>query len=161
MISYIRETRGQEPLTGVEIGVAQAHHARSILETLNMTMLFLVDPYIPYIEGNRHIDYGELEEEAHQYLEAFTARTTWLRGSSTDPAILAQIPIVDFVYIDGKHTYEQVKADILAYLPKIRKGGLLGGHDYYHEYPSVLRAVNELIPSERLQHATYDWFTKC
>lgn len=36
----------------------------------------------------------------------------------------------DMVYLDGDHTYEGVTRDIKAWLPKIRKGGLLAGHDY-------------------------------
>lgn len=36
---------------------------------------------------------------------------------------------LDFVYIDAEHSYEGVRADIHAWLPKIRKGGCIGGHD--------------------------------
>ena len=47
----------------------------------------------------------------------------------------------DFIYIDGLHTYEAVKQDIELYLPKLKKGGIIGGHDYYkYQWPNV---VNE------------------
>ena len=36
----------------------------------------------------------------------------------------------DFVYIDANHVYEEVIADLEAWYPKIRKGGMLAGHDY-------------------------------
>lgn len=52
----------------------------------------------------------------------------------------------DFVFIDACHAYDSVKADILAWLPKVRKGGILAGHDYRCEtHPDVTRAVNELL----------------
>ncbi|MAG49619.1 hypothetical protein CMO86_08210 [Candidatus Woesearchaeota archaeon] len=36
---------------------------------------------------------------------------------------------IDFVFIDADHTYKGVKADILAWMPKVRKGGYVTGHD--------------------------------
>lgn len=55
---------------------------------------------------------------------------------------------LDFVFIDAAHDYENVKADILAWLPKIKKNGVLAGHDYYPEHPEycgVYTAVNEIF----------------
>lgn len=37
---------------------------------------------------------------------------------------------LDFVFIDGDHSYEACKADILAWLPKMKHGSILAGHDY-------------------------------
>ena len=37
---------------------------------------------------------------------------------------------LDFVFIDGDHRYEPVKNDILAWLPKMKIGSILSGHDY-------------------------------
>jgi len=59
----------------------------------------------------------------------------------------------EFVFIDAAHDYESVKADISAWLPKVKKGGVLAGHDYVTRYmtedgqeagfPGVVQAVNE------------------
>jgi predicted O-methyltransferase YrrM len=46
---------------------------------------------------------------------------------------------VDMVFIDGGHTYEEVKADIEAWLPKTKK--MICGHDYGFE--GVIKAVQE------------------
>lgn len=54
---------------------------------------------------------------------------------------------VDFVFLDAAHDYESVCADIRAWLPKVRPGGWLCGHDYQDPpWPGVVRAVNELLP---------------
>lgn len=50
---------------------------------------------------------------------------------------------VFFVFIDASHDYESVKADIQAWLPKIRNGGIIAGHDWHHE--PIRRAVVELL----------------
>lgn len=52
-----------------------------------------------------------------------------------------------FVFIDGSHLYEAVKEDILAWMPKVKSGGFIGGHDIdqTEEFNGVRKAVDELI----------------
>lgn len=50
---------------------------------------------------------------------------------------------LDFVFIDASHDYENVKKDVEAWLPKIKKGGILGGHDYFNERDAVKQVVDE------------------
>lgn len=52
---------------------------------------------------------------------------------------------LDFVFIDGSHNYEDVINDIKAWLPKIKEGGILAGHDYTSYFPDVIKAVNEIL----------------
>lgn len=49
----------------------------------------------------------------------------------------------DFVFIDADHSYEGCRADIAAYLPLLRPGGLIAGHDYSDRWPGVKQAVDE------------------
>jgi len=50
---------------------------------------------------------------------------------------------IDFIMIDGDHTYEAVRDDIAAFLPKMKKGGIMAGDDY--GWPGVQRAVHEVF----------------
>jgi len=71
--------------------------------------------------------------------------------SSVDASLTFPNGFFDLIYIDASHQYEDVKADILAWMPKLRIGGIIAGHDYDHFWPGVAKAVNELIPSRSLE----------
>jgi cephalosporin hydroxylase len=50
---------------------------------------------------------------------------------------------IDFLFVDADHVYEAVKKDIAAFLPKMKKGSIISGHDYNWQHPGVLQAVDE------------------
>ena len=53
---------------------------------------------------------------------------------------------IDFIYIDGDHSYDSVKKDLELYLPKMKEGGVIAGHDYTNlRWPGVVQAVDEAI----------------
>ena len=57
---------------------------------------------------------------------------------------------LDFVFIDGSHLYEAVLADIQAWLPKVKIGGVIGGHDIDgpEEFNGVRQAVEEVFDKD-------------
>lgn len=77
-----------------------------------------------------------------------------VRMTSIEAAALYEDNSLDFVSIDAAHDYENVKNDILAWLPKVKPGGILAGDDY--PYPGVTQATNELLPG--FQHSTAAWW---
>lgn len=48
---------------------------------------------------------------------------------------------LDAVYIDAEHDEDSVRSDIQTWRPKIKFGGILSGHDYYH--PHIQKILNE------------------
>jgi len=68
----------------------------------------------------------------------------------------------DFVYIDAGHNYEDVCKDIDAWMPKIKKGGILSGHDYWLDMqnPGVVKAVDEKIKDLNILPEQAVWWTK-
>lgn len=69
-----------------------------------------------------------------------------IQGDSVDVARPYGDHSLDAVFIDADHTYEAVKADIEAWLPKVKHGGILAGHDFCEFAPmnfGVVRAVQE------------------
>ena len=72
-----------------------------------------------------------------------------IKKNSIDAAAQFEDNSLDFVFIDASHEYEDVKKDINAWLPKVKKNGILAGHDYYVDeydyFPGVKKAVNECL----------------
>ena len=68
-----------------------------------------------------------------------------IQGNSTDVVHNFPDESLDCVYIDADHEYPNVLADIRAWAPKVRKGGIISGHDYAVSWPGVVRAVQEVL----------------
>jgi hypothetical protein len=163
MILFVKDYLKGHWLVGVEIGVAQAQNALSILQELPMEKLFLIDPYVAYMENGQQLSYVDCYEVAKQKL-AGLKQVTFLHESS-EQAVGHIDEGLDFVYIDGNHSYKYVKMDILNYFPKVRVGGVIGGHDYvpFHA-DNVVRAVDEFVSEHGREnfHTLFPdwWFVK-
>ena len=64
-----------------------------------------------------------------------------IQGYSVEVAKRYDDKMLDFVLIDGDHTYEAVRDDIKAWLPKMKNGRIIAGDDY--GWPGVKQAVDE------------------
>lgn len=59
---------------------------------------------------------------------------------------------IDFLFIDANHTYEDMKQDLEFWFPKIKKGGLICGHDYEERpWPGLVKAVDEFFGKENFE----------
>lgn len=67
---------------------------------------------------------------------------------------------IDSVFIDAGHEYEHAVGDIEAWLPLIREGGLICGHDYDSGHPGVRDAVNYLLPGFSIVPDTRIWYKR-
>ena len=132
---------------GVEVGTKKGSNAHQLLKMFPKLHLTCVDPYTPYKD-----DKGKLISKAHQeeclkaareHLRPFISkdRVGLILKDSVAAAEFFPEGSIDFVFIDACHTYEAVSDDIQAWLPAIRSGGLLTGHDY--EMEGIRKAVNE------------------
>ena len=103
-----------------------------------------VDPW----EGKLYHSEGDGEVERE-----FDRRTRGLRivkhkGRSVDVAKGVADASLDFVYIDADHSLDAVLADLSAWLPKVRAGGVIGGHDFLppdFQWTDVARAVERFF----------------
>jgi GR25 family glycosyltransferase involved in LPS biosynthesis len=68
-----------------------------------------------------------------------------LRTTSIEASEMFEDNSLSFVFIDASHEYEDVKEDIEKWLPKVKDGGIIAGHDYTDWHPGVKKAVNECL----------------
>lgn len=82
-----------------------------------------------------------------------------IRLPSVQAAKLYEDNSLFFVFIDGSHLYEAVKEDILAWMPKVKSGGFIGGHDIdqTEEFNGVRKAVDELIGPKNIVIYNKGW----
>ena len=158
MINFVGEHFKNKKLVGVEIGTYKGINAYSIMKTLNMTLLYCIDPYLEYnnypetwlINTQNYFDKYELE--AKKRLKKFGTAVIFIKGLSTDPSTLNFIcDNLDFVYIDGNHDYNYAKNDINTYYLKLQSDGIIGGHNFESKFSGVARAVLEFIDKHNLE----------
>jgi len=154
MTIFAKKHFGERRLLGAEIGVAGAINAESILKTLNVEMLYLIDPYSPYFQDDRFTDvpYDRSLEAAKERL---TPLSNWKIVQLSSDEAVSEIPdYLDFVYIDGNHDYSHVRNDLRNYYPKVKSGGLLGGHDFStftpEHYNGLINAVIEFVVPKKI-----------
>lgn len=74
-----------------------------------------------------------------------------LKMPSEQAASLFEDGSLDFVFLDADHGYEAVRCDLEVWFPKVKRRGVLGGHDYLNPaFPSVRRAADEFFIQQRL-----------
>src|SRR3990170_414875 len=71
-----------------------------------------------------------------------------IKGTSVEVAKTITDNSLDWIYLDADHRYPGIKADLNAWFPKVRPGGVVSGHDYIHHNVGdyvfgVTKAVNE------------------
>lgn len=139
-----------------EIGVEYGGYTDTYFS--NSYEIHLIDMWVT--EGN---DYyfsrrkGQVEHGYNKVLEKYSDKDNVkiIKMKSDEAYKLYDDEYFDWIYIDADHSYEAVKNDILNWLPKLKKGGLISGHDYdpsisdlnYEKY-GVEKAVREIFENK-------------
>eukprot|EP00931_Biecheleriopsis_adriatica_P088925 TRINITY_DN63147_c0_g1_i1.p1 TRINITY_DN63147_c0_g1~~TRINITY_DN63147_c0_g1_i1.p1 ORF type:complete len:428 (-),score=88.71 TRINITY_DN63147_c0_g1_i1:40-1296(-) len=135
-----------ELLHMAEVGVDDAKKAAALLATMPSLQYLGVDPYPP-CEVEDPSCWPPPEERyatALLRLMAFPGRAHLMRSESTAAARWIKDGSLDLVWVDAFHTYENTAQDLRDWLPKLRKGGFIAGHDYSAAFPGVVDAVHEV-----------------
>jgi hypothetical protein len=119
---------------GAEVGVLRGFFSRDILQQWPGT-LYLVDswrclPDLMDINNKDHRVHLDNWAVTFQNVYEFQERVVVIRDLSTRAASLIRDQSLDFVYLDAGHNYDSVIADLEAWRPKVKPGGLLCGDDY-------------------------------
>ncbi len=137
MIAFAHRTAIIESLpkgsVGAEIGVLAAFFSRIIVDTVDPSLLYLVDCWEQQLghrtKQKRH-DQWKRKAMLRMAPEIETGVVQVLALYSTEAAKLIPDESMDWVYIDADHSYRGCLADLKAYYPKLKHGGVIAGHDY-------------------------------
>jgi hypothetical protein len=145
---------------GVEVGSSNGVNARNIIKKWKGRELVLVDTWgehIPelYRERTDWTDFNACFNECKKLEEDFKPRILLDRNKSLDAVGAFPDLFFDFVYIDAAHDRFNVTADIVAWWPKVKSGGLFSGHDYYNDttwpaYCQVKQVVDDWCEFNKL-----------
>jgi predicted O-methyltransferase YrrM len=126
----------------VEIGTLVGHWARRCLIQLPEATVYCVDPWSKFVEPERWR--GQWKKNTKE----FGSRCVELRGTSDEWAPKFD-KTIDLLFIDGNHTIFQVTADLENWVPKVRAGGLVVGHDI--RIPKVRYALTQWANKHRVK----------
>jgi len=142
-------------VVGCEIGVLYGENSLSLLSHLNIQRLFLVDPYIE----NAYDKKVDTKSIAEKNLRRYDSKLEWFVRKSCDAFDILPHGL-EFIYIDGNHSYDVVRDDVIQSLSHVRKGGVVSGHDFDNK--EVLRALfdvfGELMWGPNFYCNNYDWW---
>jgi hypothetical protein len=110
-----------------EIGVHRGRTSECLLHRFPELELWMVDPWLSYAEATKE-QQSNFKVEAYERTRRYFNRRTIVEQPSADAAAL--VPDCDLVFIDADHSREACYADCRTWLPKVKPGGILCGHDF-------------------------------
>ena len=131
--------------TGAEIGVHKGAFTEKFCKA--GFKMFAIDPWKAYSGAGR----SQQAQERQDFLYGHTQRTlapykdcTIIRKSSMDALNDFKDGSLDFVYLDGDHSFPFIAQDIYYWYKKVRKGGVLAGHDYFCTDPGANNVISHV-----------------
>lgn len=137
---------------------------------------------IDHWQGNDNDEHRSIRNKVDPFhlfrnnTSSFADRVVAINSNSSSCAHLLKDEYFDFVFIDGDHRYGQTLRDIKNFRGKVRRGGLIAGHDcegrasdpqlhfadrdyladhvdspiskFRHVHPGVIKAVHELFSDD-------------
>lgn len=156
---------------GAEIGVHRGVLSERLLKNIPGLTLIMVDPWCPDAYAGKGDDAAspeKMRDYIENHAENYQAALDAVKPYGGRYRILNKMSVhasryfdddFDFVFIDGAHDYDSVMEDIKAWLPKVKKGGWLCGHDY-GVFDGVKKAVDEMFGKLVEVDSDFTWFVR-
>lgn len=146
---------------GAELGVYEGATTDHLLSTCPLLQMVGVDVWLPIEGGPKDKTTGfspkaagviaEACAKAYQVRERHGADRFWIKRERTVDAALDFNPATfDFVFVDASHVTADVVADILAWRPLVKPGGMILGHDA--DWPAIQEALRQVGFLDRAEY---------
>jgi hypothetical protein len=152
-----------------EIGVQAGEYSESLFRVLEPEELYLIDCWQVLEDQEDPVRnywdqyyWNQAAQDRYYSLvrEKFVQNSNVkvIKEFSSEAARVFPDEYFDLIYIDANHTYKSVSEDLETWFPKVKKGGILAGHDYFCNAPDmpwtkffgVVPAVNEFVKKHNL-----------
>lgn len=145
---------------GVEIGVRDGTYSAMLMKANRNLELYGVDPYEPhrgYRDIVRQSSFDGYLEAAHWKLDRFESYH-FMREYSKEALSNFRDNSLDFVYIDGDHSFEEVTFDVSQWSKKVRPGGIVSGDDYFKHKGRAKIHVYQAVNGYTDAYGIKPWF---
>ena len=114
---------------GAEIGVDKGDYSELIIKKVNPSLLYLIDPWVHMLnsEETQHGHSQNYELVKKKFKNKKNVKI--LKMSSKEASFVIPDGSLDWVYIDGDHSYQGCLDDLETYSKKIKDNGFICGHD--------------------------------
>lgn len=148
---------------GAEIGVLEGVYSEALCAVNPELKLYCIDSW--GVNERRHHNYHlKAYEKAKIRLSPY--KTTLIHKFSMDAVKDFSNESLDFVYIDADHRIQFVRDDIIEWSKRVKKGGVVSGHDYQGNIKIVVddyinnNNLNLQVTTEKSDNALSWWFIK-
>jgi hypothetical protein len=144
--------------TGAEIGVFEGEYSEILCRSNPKLKLYCIDPWIPHKGYMDHTRKSTLENALNKTKTRLAPFNCELVKKYSQDALADFLDgVLDFVYIDGDHSFQTCTDDIVGWSKKVKIGGIIAGHDFWkndNQHIKVYEAVSEYTKSHNLK----PWF---
>lgn len=144
---------------GAEVGVLQGEFSEKLCMGIPSLELYCIDPwkqtdgFKDYTNHTLAKSYRVAKERLAKY------NVVIIKKTSIEAVKQFEDNSLDFVYLDGDHTFKNVVMDICEWIKKIRIGGIISGHDFRRYVSLRARAhVPEAVGGYTVAYHIRPWF---
>lgn len=158
IVDHINQFSNTKEMHMIEIGSYAGESTQFFSK--NFKSVLSIDPHLNNYDPNdatcHYLDFNEVYNIFYNRIKDIN-NIKHIRKISDEAINDIKEQKFDFIYIDGLHTYDQVKKDITNYKNVIKQNGFIGGHDYQPGWAGVVKAVDDILgkPDKTFQDSSW------
>ncbi len=143
---------------GAEIGVERGVYSEIIADKMPGVELCSIDSWRAYDGYREHVTQEKLHEIYVDAVRRLKGKSKILVNFSMDAVNDFYDETLDFVYIDSNHGFLHVAQDIHFWSQKVKRGGIVAGHDFKRHKGNYTNHVKDVVQAWTYSHGINPWF---